>query len=83
MIELRVCIGSACHLHGAHNVIATFQHLIEEYNLHDQIKFEAAFCMGKCSKTGVSVSLNGEQYRLEAENARSFFKEQILPLAEI
>ena len=35
MTELRVCIGSACHLNGARNVIASFRHMIEEHDLHD------------------------------------------------
>ena len=33
MTELRVCIGSACHLNGARNVIASFRHMIEEHDL--------------------------------------------------
>ena len=72
MVELRVCIGSSCHLNGAHNIIATFQHLIEENNLYDKVKFEASFCMHQCAKCGVSVSVNGETYRVEAEKARTF-----------
>ena len=31
MIELNVCIGSSCHVNGAHTVATSFQHLIEEY----------------------------------------------------
>ena len=82
MVELRVCIGSSCHLNGAHNIIATFQHLIEEGNLYDKVKFEASFCMHQCAKCGVSVSVNGETYRVEPEMARTFFKETVLPLVK-
>ena len=82
MVELRVCIGSACHLNGAHNVIVTFQHLIEENQLHDKISFEGAFCMRQCSADGVSVSVNGVKHRVKPEMARSFFKETILPLVD-
>lgn len=82
MIELRVCVGSACHIQGAYNVISTFQHLIEKYNLHENIAFEATFCMKNCSKEGVSVSVDGEKYRISPENARAFFKENILTLAQ-
>lgn len=80
MIELSVCIGSACHINGAHNVTATFQHLIEKHALHDKINFGASFCMQKCSKQGVSVMLNGEKFNITAESARTFFKEKVLPL---
>ncbi len=82
MIELSVCIGSACHISGAHNVVATFQHMIEEYDLHDKVNFKASFCMKDCSGCGVSVKVNGEKERIAAENARTFFKEKVLPLAE-
>ena len=81
MVDLRVCIGSSCHLNGAHGVIATFQQMIEENKLHDKVKFEASFCMHQCAKSGVSVSVNGEVYRVEPDNARAFFTETVLPLA--
>jgi NADH:ubiquinone oxidoreductase subunit E len=39
MVELTVCIGSACYLKGSYNVIQTFQQIIEEKSLHDRISF--------------------------------------------
>ena len=82
MIELRVCIGSACHLNGAHNVVATFQHLIEEHKLHDKINLLASFCMKDCAQEGVAVSLNGEEIRILPADARRFFREKVMPLTE-
>lgn len=82
MIELYVCIGSACHIHGAHNVVQTFQHLIEQYQLNDKVVLKATFCLKQCSETGVSVTLNDNKYRIKAEEARSFFKTNVLPLAQ-
>jgi len=82
MLELKVCIGSACHLNGAHNVVATFQHLVEEYKLHDKINLVASFCMKQCAQKGVAVSINNEETRIQPEEARSFFRENILPLAK-
>lgn len=79
MTELSVCIGSACHVNGAHNVIQTFQHLIEENGLNDKIDFKAAFCMRMCGKSGVSVILNGEKFHIQAESARDFFRDKVLP----
>lgn len=80
MIELSVCIGSACHLNGANNVVMSFQHLIEEYNLHDKINFSASFCMKECSSNSVSVRIGEERFRIQAANARTFFKEKVVPL---
>ena len=82
MTQLSVCIGSACHLKGAYNVISTFQHLIETHNLHDKIAFSAKFCTKECHKPGVAVALNGEKSVIAAEEARRFFQEQVLPAVE-
>ena len=53
MVELNVCIGSACHVNGANNVITTFQHLIERQGLHDKVTLSGAFCMRQCGGNGV------------------------------
>lgn len=82
MTELLVCIGSACHLKGAYNVISTFQHLIETHHLHEQIAFSAKFCTKECHKPGVAVSLNGVKCVIAAEEARTFFQERVLPAVE-
>ena len=82
MITLSVCIGTSCHLNGANNVVMSFQHLIEEYGLHDQVTVAAAFCMQTCSNCGVSVKINEEKFVIKAEEARGFFKEKVLPLAQ-
>jgi NADH:ubiquinone oxidoreductase subunit E len=80
MICVSVCIGTACHLNGANNVAMTFQHLIEEYNLHDKVTIEGTFCAGTCSRTDVSVKIGEERFSINAAEARSFFKEKVLPL---
>ncbi len=82
MIELKVCIGTSCHLNGAHNVVMTFQHLIEEYSLHDKVTMSASFCMKKCSRSDVAVSVNDNETRISPETARAFFKENVLPLTK-
>lgn len=83
MTELSVCIGSACHLRGAQNVVQTFQHMIEEYSLNDKIDFKATFCMRMCGQKGVSVTLNGEKFNIPSTSAREFFREKVLPAAEL
>ena len=82
MTQLSVCIGSACHLKGAYNVISTFQHLIEERGLHEKIAFSAKFCTKECHKPGVAVALDGVKSVIAAEEARKFFFEQVLPAVD-
>ena len=82
MTELSVCIGSACHLKGAYNVISTFQHLIETNGLHEKIAFSAKFCTKECHKPGVAVALNGVKSVIAAEEARKYFQEQVMPVVK-
>ncbi len=78
MHDLKVCIGSACHIKGSYNVIQVFQQLIEENKLHDAIEIGGIFCMKQCQH-GVAVSLDGEIFNVTPENAYQFFQETILP----
>ncbi|MBR2328163.1 MAG: (2Fe-2S) ferredoxin domain-containing protein [Clostridia bacterium] len=82
MVKVEVCVGSYCHLNGANNVVVSFQHMIERFGLHEQIELSAAFCMKNCAGGGVSVRVNGEKYSIRSEEARTFFKEKILPLVQ-
>ena len=74
MTNVKVCVGTSCHLKGSYNILMCFQQLIERYQLHDQVAMEAAFCMGKC-ECGVCVDVNGQIYSVTPETARAFFKE--------
>lgn len=78
MVEINVCIGTSCHLNGSYNVVQTFQQMIEENSLHDKISFKASFCMKQCQNKGVSVTIDGEVYKIEPENAGAFFKSNIM-----
>ncbi|HHV30419.1 (2Fe-2S) ferredoxin domain-containing protein [Acetivibrio mesophilus] len=79
MLEIKVCIGSSCHLKGSYNVINEFQHLIEENSLHDKIDIKATFCMKQCQKSGVAVEVNNEIFGVLPEAAEEFFNNVILP----
>jgi NADH:ubiquinone oxidoreductase subunit E len=80
MIELRVCIGSSCHLKGSYNVIQTFLQLIEAHQLHGRIDFKSSFCMKRCAHAGVGISVGGEAYHISPDKAMEFFKAEIIPL---
>ena len=82
MINLSVCIGTSCHLNGANNVVMSFQHLIEEYDLHDKVIVTAAFCMQSCARGDVSVMIGEERFAVNANEARAFFREKVLPLVK-
>ncbi|MFV0350751.1 MAG: (2Fe-2S) ferredoxin domain-containing protein [Oscillospiraceae bacterium] len=79
MIEVNVCIGSACHLRGAYNVIQVFQQMIEEKQLHEKVELKGSFCMRQCQKEGVSVTMGGNSYTIKPESAKDFFTQTVLP----
>jgi NADH:ubiquinone oxidoreductase subunit E len=79
VIDLSVCVGSACHLKGSYNVINNFQQIIEEYKLSDKVALKAIFCLGHCT-TGVSVKIDdSEVYSVSGSTARKFFETEVLP----
>ncbi len=82
MIEISICIGSACHLKGSYNVVQTFQQLVEEHALHDHIELKATFCMKQCQNKGVSVRVGDASYSVVPETAQSFFDATVLPLVQ-
>jgi NADH:ubiquinone oxidoreductase subunit E len=80
MVTIHVCIGSACHIKGAYNIINGFQTMIEDQNVGDKVTVKAAFCLGECTKA-VSVKVNeGSVYSVAEKNINQFFEEHVRPL---
>lgn len=77
MTELKICVGSACHLKGSYDVIETFKNLIKELNVSDKVEIKAAFCLGRCTEA-VSVDLDGAIYSVSPNNAEEFFEKNVL-----
>ena len=75
---INVCIGSACHLKGAYNVVNNLQKLVEDGNLEDRVTVKAAFCLGECTRA-VSVKINdGSIISVEDGKVEEFFNEHVL-----
>jgi NADH:ubiquinone oxidoreductase subunit E len=77
MTELKVCVGSACHLKGSYDVIETFKYLIRELNVSSEVEIKAAFCLGHCTEA-VSVNLDGVIYSVSPNNAEKFFEKYVM-----
>ena len=82
MIELKVCIGTSCHLRGAEKVIKTFQHLITANRLEKKVNLQGTFCMGQCSGKKVLVSVNANAFETTPEDAEGFFLTEVLNTAK-
>lgn len=77
MLKVTVCIGSSCHLKGSRRVIEELQYLVKSKGLGDDIELSGAFCMGKCSENGVSVTVDGEYYAVDPDRITEFFDDVI------
>jgi NADH:ubiquinone oxidoreductase subunit E len=78
MTTITVCVGSACHLKGAYDIIDVFQKLIETHRISDRVTLKGSFCLGKCSK-GVSVKIDeSEVMSVTPDCAESFFEKLVL-----
>ncbi len=78
MVTINVCIGSACHLKGAYEVINNLQHIIEERQLSEKIIVKAAFCLGECTKA-VSVKIDEDRVvSVGEETVKEFFEQHVV-----
>ena len=57
MIEVKICVGSSCHLKGAPDVVEEFKRIIDEKKLEDKIKLKASFCQNNCTD-GVNITVD-------------------------
>ena len=82
MIEVKVCVGSSCHMKGSYQVIQTFERLIKQHGLEDTVKLKASFCLG-CCLDGIATTIDGKPVnRVGFSNAEQIFYDEIYPLAQ-
>ncbi|MDF2677368.1 MAG: hypothetical protein K0Q97_1688, partial [Bacillota bacterium] len=77
MIDISICVGSACHLKGSYEVIEKFKSCLNHNNLADKLVIKAAFCLGHCTEA-VSVKFIDKIYSVEPETAEAFFNEIVV-----
>lgn len=77
-MEIKVCIGSSCHLRGSYEVIEKLKKLIADNALEDKVDLAASFCLGKCG-TGVTVTGDGEFWDgVTPDTVEEIFKQKVL-----
>lgn len=81
MIEVKVCVGSSCHMKGSYQVIKTFDELIKKNEFEDIVKIKASFCLG-CCLNGIATMVNDKIVQnVGFSNAQEIFYEEIYNLA--
>ena len=77
MVDLKICVGSACHLKGSNDVIKIFKYCVQSRDVSDKVVIKAAFCLGHCTEA-VSVCYNDKIYSINADNAEKFFDDVVM-----
>ncbi len=78
MPTIAICIGSACHMRGAHGVLEAFRALLEKYNLTAAIDLEGNFCQGRCTE-GVIIKIDDEIItNVSQDKVFAIFREKVL-----
>jgi NADH-quinone oxidoreductase subunit G len=61
-IPVSICIGTACHLRGAQNLLRQVLQYVADSELDEQFDVSATFCMENCEH-GPSVRINGHLFK--------------------
>lgn len=87
MIFISICIGSSCFLKGSQELVELFKKRIETDKLSDEIVLTGSFCLGRCNREGVTVSVDdGEKSEIfvgiTPAGFNEFWNSQIEPRLE-
>ncbi|MEW6348984.1 MAG: (2Fe-2S) ferredoxin domain-containing protein [Thermodesulfobacteriota bacterium] len=78
MRVITVCVGSACHLKGSHEIIGYFQQAIKEARLEKEVELKGTFCMDQCTD-GANLLIDDQIFHATStDDARRIFDREIL-----
>jgi NADH:ubiquinone oxidoreductase subunit E len=78
MRVITVCVGSACHLKGSHDIIGYFKEAIKEAKLEDEVELKGTFCMDECTH-GANLLVDDQLFHANSvDEARAIFEKEIL-----
>ena len=79
-MNIRICVGSSCHLKGSEQLVGLFQNAIAERRLEEKITLMGSFCLGRCNREGVSVQVDDKVFTgVTPASFNSFFEAHVLP----
>lgn len=78
-MDIKICVGSSCHLKGSPEIVELMQRSVEEHGISDKVTLSGSFCIGKCNRVGVTVQIDEKIHTgITKENFSSFFTENVL-----
>lgn len=76
-VNVRVCIGSVCHLKETRRVVEKLQGLIAKNRLADRVMLSGSPCMGYCGE-GICAMVDQERYSLSPQDTETFFHDAVM-----
>ena len=79
MVNVEICIGSACYVKGSSQVINDLNELMKEKHWEDKIAVKGSFCMKACQNhLGLGIRINGNQLeQVTAQNAKEVLNREL------
>ena len=77
MVNVSICVGSACHMKGSREVAAKLKELVKAHGLEGQVLLNGSFCTGNC-QYAICVIIDDTVYSVRPETTEEFFKNEIL-----
>jgi NADH:ubiquinone oxidoreductase subunit E len=78
MQVITVCVGSACHLKGSHDIINYIKDAIQEAGLENDVELKGTFCMDQCTD-GANLLIDDQLFHAGSiEDAKRIFDTEIL-----
>ncbi|MBR4986599.1 MAG: NAD(P)H-dependent oxidoreductase subunit E [Proteobacteria bacterium] len=79
MLDIKVCVGSSCHIKGSQAIVQMLQDAIAENHLEDKITLSGSFCTGNCNRIGVTIIVDEKTFTgVIPETFNDFFRVNVL-----
>jgi NADH:ubiquinone oxidoreductase subunit E len=81
-LQVKVCVGSSCHVRGGTGTLKALEALIQNSGKSDFVELSADLCLDNCMEAP-NVVVNGTVHGgITPERAEVFFRDIILPLVK-
>ena len=77
MLNVSICVGSACHMKGSKEVVSKLKELVAEHHLQGEVLLNGSFCTGNC-QYAVCVTIDDTVYSVRPETTEEFVNNEIL-----
>lgn len=78
-LEVKVCVGSSCHIRGGTKTLRALEMLIEKADIAGRIDLKADLCLDNCMQAP-NVVVGGDIHGgITPERVEDFFYQHILP----